>query len=104
MNGDCVLLWLRRRLRGGSRGETLIEVLIGLAILGLIATSFLGAVYTSRQSARVADERATAQSIAQTQIEYLKTLDYDETNNPPPGSGPNPPITYLYLALAKLLC
>jgi prepilin-type N-terminal cleavage/methylation domain-containing protein len=66
-----------------SRGETLIEVLIGLAILGLIATAFLGAIYTSRQAARVADERANAQAIAQTQMEHLKSLDYDETNNPP---------------------
>ena len=69
--------------RVNSRGETLIEVLIGLAILGLIATAFLGAIYTSRQAARVADERATAQAIAQTQMEHLKSLDYDDTNNPP---------------------
>lgn len=70
-------------VRGDSRGQTLIEVLIGLAILGLIATAFLGAIYTSRQAARVADERANAQAIAQTQMEHLKSLDYDDTNDPP---------------------
>ena len=66
-----------------SRGQVLIEMLIALAVLGLIAVSFLGAVYTGRQAARVSDERATAQALAQTQMEYLRSLDYDDTNNPP---------------------
>lgn len=83
MAGNCSVGDVLAGIRGNSRGQTLIEVLIGLAILGLIATSFLGAIYTSRQAARVADERATAQAIAQTQMEYLKGLDYDDTNNPP---------------------
>ncbi len=65
------------------RGQVLIEMLIGLAILGLIAVSFLGAVYTNRQAARILDERATAQALAQTQMEYLRSLDYDDTNVPP---------------------
>ncbi len=66
-----------------SRGQVLIEMLIALAVLGLIAVSFLGAVYTGRQAARVSDERATAQALAQTQMEYLRSLDYDDTNVPP---------------------
>ena len=81
---------MRRRMFGVGkqwfakpRGQLLIEMLIGLAILGLIAVSFLGAVYTNRQAARILDERATAQALAQTQMEYLRSLDYDDTNVPP---------------------
>ena len=64
------------------RGQVLIEMLIGLAILGLIAVSFLGAVYTNRQATRILDERATAQALAQTQMEYLRSLPYDDTSDP----------------------
>ena len=71
------------------RGQVLIEMLIGLAVLGLIAVSFLGAVYTNRQATRVLDERATAQALAQTQMEYLRSLDYDDTNVPPVYGAPD---------------
>jgi len=66
------------RLREDSRGELLIEVLIGLAILGLISVVFIGGLYTSLQSARVADEASNSLTIAKSQIEYVRVQDYDE--------------------------
>jgi prepilin-type N-terminal cleavage/methylation domain-containing protein len=62
----------RKSFFGSSRGFTLIEVLIAIAILGTIAITFLGALSTSSMAFIVADERATAQSLARSQMEYVK--------------------------------
>lgn len=70
----------QRAVRDDSRGQLLIEVLIALAILGLIATVFIGAMYTSLQAARVTDERSTALTIAKTQIEFVKAREYSDND------------------------
>jgi len=62
--------------RDNSRGQLLIEVLIALAILGLISTVFAGAMYTSLQAARLADERSTALTLAKSQIEFVRAAGY----------------------------
>jgi len=59
-----------------SCGQVLIEVLIALAILGLIATVFAGAMYTSLQAARLADERSTALTLTKSQIEFVRIAGY----------------------------
>jgi len=68
-------------LREDSRGELLIEVLIGLAILGLISVVFLGGLYTSLQGARVADESSNVLTIAKAQIEFVRDRDYQENDD-----------------------
>ncbi len=71
-----------RAVRDDSRGQLLVEVLIALAILGLIATVFIGAMYTSLQAARVTDERSTALTLAKSQIEFVKgQQDYSTVND-----------------------
>ena len=57
-------------------GFTLIEVLISMALLGIIATAFLVAVSTATKATFITDERATAESIARSQLEYIKQQDY----------------------------
>lgn len=66
--------------RGRSRGALLIEVLIALAILGLISTVFIGALYTSLQAARIADEHSNALTLAKSQIEYVKSMPYSDSD------------------------
>lgn len=66
--------------RDGARGAVLIEVLIALAILGLISVVFIGGIYSSLQAARLADERSNALTIAKSQIEYARDQDYSETD------------------------
>ena len=66
--------------RGDSRGQLLIEVLIALALLGVIATVFIGAMYTALQSARIADERSIAVTLAKSEIEYVKQQGYSTTD------------------------
>ncbi len=66
-----------KRLRK-QRGFTLIEVLIALALLGLIAIAFLGALAAASNAIIIADERTTAESLARSQMEYAKNQDYSD--------------------------
>lgn len=67
--------------RGNSRGFTLIEVLIALAILGIVAVAFLSALTTASTALILADERTTAESLTRTQLEYVKSQNYTAVNN-----------------------
>jgi type II secretory pathway pseudopilin PulG len=63
---------------GPSRGQILIEVLIALAVMGMISVVFLGALYTSLHAARITDERSVGFTLATSQMEYVKTLPYSD--------------------------
>ena len=65
------------KLVSGQKGTTLIEVLIAIAILGMIAAPFLTALSTSSRALIVADERTTAESLVRSQIEYVRSQEYD---------------------------
>lgn len=67
---------VRRALRGGSRGVTLIEALVAMAIVGIIAVAFLGGLATASRSAALADIRTNAESLARTELEYAKSQLY----------------------------
>jgi len=65
-------------LRGRSRGFTLIEVLVAMALMGIIAIAFVGGLGTASQAALTGDIRATAESLARSQMEYVKSQVYHE--------------------------
>lgn len=70
---------LFRMLRLFSRresGQTLLEMLVALAILGIIAVAFLSGVATSSKGVYIADEQATAESLARSQMEWAKNASY----------------------------
>ena len=71
------------KLKGRETGATLIETLVALALLGIISVAFLSGLATAAKATFIADEQATAESLARSQIEYVKSQDYDSTNNPP---------------------
>lgn len=71
---------LARRHRGQG-GQTLIEVLIALLILGIIAVAFLSGLTTALRGVIVADEHAVAQSLAASQFEYVKNQNYTPANS-----------------------
>ena len=77
-----------------EKGFTLIEVLIALALLGMIATAFLMAISTASKAIMIADERTIAESLARSQMEYVKEQDYiyddDEAVYLPIGTGEYP--------------
>ena len=68
---------IARKLGGNESGVTLIETMIALALLALIAAALLGGLATAAQATFLADERATAESLARSQMEYVKTLNYE---------------------------
>jgi prepilin-type N-terminal cleavage/methylation domain-containing protein len=66
----------RKAFRGSSRGFSMLEVVIAIALLGIIAISVLSALQTAALALISADRRATAESIARSQMEYVQTSPY----------------------------
>lgn len=58
---------------------TLVETLVALAIFGLVAGIFLGGLYVSSKSVMVSQERVAAESLAKSQMEYIKAQEYAES-------------------------
>jgi len=63
-------------LRGSSKGVTLIEVLIALALFAIIAIAFAGGLGTATRAVLTADVRTNAESLARSQMESIKNGDY----------------------------
>ncbi|GAI53421.1 unnamed protein product, partial [marine sediment metagenome] len=59
-----------------EKGFSLVEVLIALAILGIIGVAILFGLATASTALIIADERATAESLARSQMEYVKNQGY----------------------------
>ena len=73
-------------------GVTLIEAVVALAVLGTIAVTFLSGLATTSKAVTLADEQTTAESLARSQMEWVKNVDYvyDATEYSPapmPGGG-----------------
>ena len=71
-----------KKLNRNQKGQTLIEVLIAVALLGMIAVAFLGGLVTVFRADIIADERSVAQSLATSQMEYVKSLLYEYGASP----------------------
>ena len=69
---------VRKVFRGSSRGFSMLEVVIAIALLGIIAVSVLSALQTAALALISADRRATAESIARTQMEWVRYSAYDD--------------------------
>jgi prepilin-type N-terminal cleavage/methylation domain-containing protein len=67
---------VRKAFRGGSRGFSMLEVVIAIALLGIIAVSILASLQTAALALISVDRRATAESLARTQMEYVKVQGY----------------------------
>jgi len=75
----------RKAFRGSSRGFSMLEVVIAIALLGIIAVSVLTALQTAALALISADRRATAENLARTQMEYVRYSPYegDPEEGPP---------------------
>jgi prepilin-type N-terminal cleavage/methylation domain-containing protein len=62
-----------------QKGFTLIEVLVAMAILGLVAVGFRSSITTSTRVAISTDRIDTGRAIALSQLEYVKTLPFSAT-------------------------
>ncbi len=87
-------------------GVTLIETLIALALLGIIAVTFLSGLATTSKAAFTTDERATAESLARSQMEWVKNVDYVYSAteySPAPVPGGKDYINYSAIIVAQPL-
>ena len=78
------LFSVTKKLPGNESGVTLLETLVALAILGLVAVALLSGLTTAARATIIADEQATAESLARSEIEYVKSqlyIDYAETGH-----------------------
>ncbi len=79
----------RNSLREQS-GIGLMETLVALAILGVITVTFLSGLNTASKAAFTADEQTTAESLAQSQMEWAKRATYvEEASQYSPASIPD---------------
>lgn len=72
-----------RRIRGravgsyrGQKGVMLLEILVGLAILGAVAVAYINGMTNTFKAIDRSQEKVAAESLAKSQIEYLKTQRY----------------------------
>ncbi|MBE0415114.1 MAG: prepilin-type N-terminal cleavage/methylation domain-containing protein [Dehalococcoidia bacterium] len=59
-----------------QKGQTLIEVVIGIALIALVMTSFFTALNTSLTATTIVNKRTTAESLTRTELEYIKNHAY----------------------------
>jgi len=64
------------KVKNSQKGFLLIEILVGLALMGIIAAAFLNGLSTTFTGVAVSQERVAAESLAKSQIEYIKVQDY----------------------------
>lgn len=64
--------------RSHQRGFTMVEALVGLAILGIAFVAVLAGMSTAVIAAKKADKRVTAESLAMSQMEYTKSQAFQE--------------------------
>jgi len=64
------------KLSSPEAGFTFIETAVALAILGIIAVTFLFGLTTVSKSVFITDEKVTAVNLAQSQMEWVKNTSY----------------------------
>lgn len=69
------------RLKQNSRGDTIVEVMIVLAVLGLAIGISYATANRSLLNARQAQENSQATALVQSQVEALRTLSTDANQN-----------------------
>ena len=63
-------------LSRGQRGVAFLEILVGLALLGIIGVAFINGMTSTFKAVGISQEKVAVESLAKSQIEYLKVQDY----------------------------
>lgn len=78
--GTSINQWLARAkacLVQNERGFGLVETLAAVAVLGVAVVAFVLGLSTGSITVREGNQELVAQSLAQTQLEYVKNYPYD---------------------------
>ena len=67
-----------------EKGNTLVEAVVALALIGIIGVCFLSAVATSSSSRIIADELTSGRILAESQMEEIRKRSYALTYDPAP--------------------
>jgi prepilin-type N-terminal cleavage/methylation domain-containing protein len=59
-----------------EKGFTLIEVLLALALLGVITVALFSGLFTASEALIASDKQTSAESLARSEMEYVKKQDY----------------------------
>ena len=59
-----------------EKGFSLLETIVAIAFLGLVAVVFLGGLGTSTKATITTGERAIAESLARSELEYVRNCTY----------------------------
>ena len=73
-----------------ERGFFLIEVLVALALMGILAVTFSNAFVTGSKALVQTDERETAKNLAESQMEYVYNQPFASSYSPAPISSEYP--------------
>ncbi len=73
-----------------EKGSSLIEVIVSLALIGIMAVAFFSGLGTVCGVTAMIDERETAKNLAETQTEYVKYHPYAASYTPAPITGEFP--------------
>ena len=65
-----------------EKGFSLVEVLISLALIGIIGVAFLSSLATASNVTFTTDEKETAKNLAELQMEYVKGQAYASSYTP----------------------
>jgi prepilin-type N-terminal cleavage/methylation domain-containing protein len=68
-----------KRIKGSQRGFSLTEVIIAMAVFGVVGISVLVALNASSRTITSAHEITIAESVTRTEIEYIRRSAYDAT-------------------------
>ena len=77
------------RIKDNQQGFLLIEILTGLAIMAIITVVFVKGLSTTFMGIRVSEEQVATESLAKSQIEYIKFQDYVTVADYDPGDPAN---------------
>lgn len=69
------------KVKKSQNGFILIEILLGLALLGIITVGILNGLSTTFKGIDVSQERVAAESLAKSQIEYIRAQKYIFVDN-----------------------
>jgi prepilin-type N-terminal cleavage/methylation domain-containing protein len=66
-----------------QKGFTLIEVLLAIALVGILGAAIPGALSTANKTTIVGNDHTTAECLARSQMDYIQSQPYDSANTTP---------------------